>query len=122
MKKFLLIALSFLTLVTSSCQKDELEEMQPYSYAETTASSDAFSSNGRNNLLSEATFEPTLSSYFRKQVYTTFGFAINSDFVRSGSKVARFEMRSSDSQIRSEILLPNETKSNRWYGNSIYLP
>ncbi|QMU29508.1 polysaccharide lyase [Adhaeribacter radiodurans] len=122
MKKFLLIALSFLTIVTTSCQKDELEEMQSYSYAEKTAASNAFSSEGRNNLLAEAKFEPTLSSYFNKQIYTSFGFAINSDFVRSGSKAAKFEMRSSDSQIRSEILLPYETNSNRWYGNSLYLP
>ncbi|PSR53871.1 hypothetical protein AHMF7605_10260 [Adhaeribacter arboris] len=122
MKKFLLIALSFLTFVTTSCQKDELEEMQPFSNAKATSSSNVFSSEGRNNLLAEAKFEPTLSSYFNKQIFTSFGFAINSDFVRSGSKAAKFEMRSSDSQIRSEILLPYETNSNRWYGNSLYLP
>ncbi|QMU27659.1 polysaccharide lyase [Adhaeribacter radiodurans] len=105
-----------------SCEQDELIAPDPVSASKVSASNAIISSDGRPNLLSEALFEPSLSSYFRKQVYTTYGFTSSNDFVRNGANAARFEMRNGDGSVRSEILLPAETESNRWYGTSLYLP
>ncbi|PSR52153.1 hypothetical protein AHMF7605_00745 [Adhaeribacter arboris] len=122
MKKNLLIGLSFLSLFTMSCEPEELVAPKPYSVSKTSVSNAIVSSDGRPNLLSEALFEPVLSSYFRKQVFTPYALAINNDFVRNGANAARFEMRNGDGSVRSEILLSAETESNRWYGTSLYLP
>ena len=113
MKLNLLIGLSFLSLFTMSCEQEELVEPTSSAPTQTTSMDATFSSGSRLNLLSEAVFEPTLSTYFRKQVFTTYGFGSSQDFVRNGTNAARFEMRNGDGQIRSEILLPSEAQSNR---------
>ncbi|MDQ3291119.1 MAG: polysaccharide lyase [Bacteroidota bacterium] len=122
MKKNLLIGLSFLSFFTMSCEQEELVAPKPFSASKTSASNAIISSDGRPNLLSEALFEPTLSSYFRKQVYTPYALTMSNDFVRNGAYSARFEMQNGDGSVRSEILLPAESESNRWYGTSLYLP
>ncbi len=47
---------------------------------------------------------------------------MNNLIKRSGANSAKFELRKADGKLRSEILLPTETQSNRWYGMSLYLP
>ncbi|PSR52342.1 hypothetical protein AHMF7605_01790 [Adhaeribacter arboris] len=125
MKIKLLLSIFLLSLFTTACETEE--SVQPDALAKSEV---AFSSasnvtsvdSDRNNLMVEERFESSLGDIFNKQVYTSHGFSLSSSVARSGSKAARFELRNADNKVRSEILLPAETSSNRWYGYSLYLP
>ncbi|QMU29329.1 polysaccharide lyase [Adhaeribacter radiodurans] len=125
MKIKLLLSISLLSLFTVACETEEIVELEAAvkSEVELTSSSNVTSVDSyRNNLMVEQRFETTYISPFNKQVYTSHGFALSGSAARTGSKSARIELRKADNKVRSEILLPAETSSNRWYGLSMYLP
>ncbi|QMU29330.1 polysaccharide lyase [Adhaeribacter radiodurans] len=123
MKTKLLLSISLLALFTTACETEELVQPEVKSDVELTSTSNVTSVDSyRDNLLVEQRFEGSIISPFNKQVYTSHGYALSSAVARTGSKSVRLELRKADNKVRSEILLPAETSSNRWYGFSTYLP
>ncbi|MDQ4141814.1 MAG: polysaccharide lyase [Bacteroidota bacterium] len=112
-----------LPLFLFSCEEELIQPTQVNESAVGIANAELINSvdSHRSNLLAEGRFEPNAEP-FGIQTGTTYGFAVSDNRARNGSRAARFEIRSEDNQIRSEITLPGETHSERWYGNSIYLP
>ncbi|MDQ3290356.1 MAG: polysaccharide lyase [Bacteroidota bacterium] len=123
MKTKLLLSISLLSLFTAACETEELVQPDAKPDAELTTASNVSSVDSyRNNLMVEERFENGLGGIFNRQTYKSHSFGISSAQSRTGSKAARLELRKSDGKVRSEILLPAETSSNRWYGFSMYLP
>ncbi|PSR52340.1 hypothetical protein AHMF7605_01780 [Adhaeribacter arboris] len=125
MKTKLLLSISLLSLFTAACETEELVQPETVAKSEvelTGASNVTSVDSYRSNLMVEQRFESSVMSPFNKQVYTSHGFAISGATARTGSKSVRLELRKADNKLRSEILLPAETSSNRWYGFSMNLP
>lgn len=120
-----LFSFLFVSVFLFSCEPEEIVEPKVVAQPE-VALADAKVINSydkqRKNLLAEGRFEPIVSNYFTKQVFTNHGLTIQGRLKRTGSNAARFDLRKADRRIRSEIVLPSETQSNRWYGMSFYLP
>ncbi|QMU29714.1 polysaccharide lyase [Adhaeribacter radiodurans] len=123
MKTKLLLSIPLLSLFTTACDTEELVQPDVKPEVELANASNITSIDSyRKNLLVEQRFESSAMSPFNKQVYKSHGFVLTSAESRSGSKSARIELRKADYKLRSEILLPAETSSNRWYGFSMKLP
>ncbi|QNF35204.1 heparin lyase I family protein [Adhaeribacter swui] len=123
--KLLLFSTSLLALLSVGCETVESLEPEEVSKISTAISSDAYvtSADGsRSNLLVEERIEPTLSSVFGKEIFTGHAYSETTSMARTGSKSMRFELRSGDPNVRSEIWRESETGNNRWYGMSMYLP
>ncbi|QMU29614.1 heparin lyase I family protein [Adhaeribacter radiodurans] len=118
--------LPILSLLLISCEQDAfIQPKEEVTEAEESLSDVKIISSAdgyRSNLLVEGRFEPTIESIFNIHNYTPYGFAVSSKQARKGSNAVRLELRSNSRQVRSEILLAGETQSERWYGNSLYLP
>lgn len=123
--KLLLFSTSLMSLLTVGCDSVDTVEPKEVSKISTAISSDAYVTSvdgSRSNLLVEERFEPTMGSAFKKQIYTSHAFGETTAITRSGNKAARFELRSSDPQVRSEIWRGSETSRERWYSVPVYLP
>ncbi|QMU29616.1 polysaccharide lyase [Adhaeribacter radiodurans] len=120
--KFLFLLMS-LSCLLFSCEEDLVQPQQVNESAIGIANAQIINSvdSYRSNLLVEGRFEPTADP-FLVQTGTSYGFDVSSNRSRNGSNAARFEIRNEANQIRSEISLAGETQSERWYGNSLYLP
>ncbi|MDQ3289875.1 MAG: polysaccharide lyase, partial [Bacteroidota bacterium] len=119
--KFLFLLFS-LSIFLFSCEEELIQPQQVTQSAIGFANAEVNSVDSyRSHLLVEGRFEPTAEP-FLVQTGTSYGFAVSSNRARNGSNSGRFEIRSEDHQIRSEITLSGETQSERWYGNSLYLP
>lgn len=109
--------------IAFSCEKNEMDEISP----EATLSTEMTSNASSNNLLFNETFEgSSIFSGLHRQFGTSHAFNIAGSPVASGSKSGRFELRDSDPNqsggTRSEVLFPEQSGLNLWYGFSVYHP
>ncbi|PSR54626.1 hypothetical protein AHMF7605_14475 [Adhaeribacter arboris] len=118
---FFFITLAFLF----SCEQEQLiQPKEIIQVEEALADAQIITSKDgdRSNLLVEGRFDPTIEPVFHVQTGTSYGFEVSSKRARRGSNAVRLELRRNTDQIRSEISLAGETKRERWYGTSLYLP
>ncbi|RDC63200.1 polysaccharide lyase [Adhaeribacter pallidiroseus] len=123
--KLLLFSTSLLSLLNVACENVDSVEPKEVSKLSTAISSAAYVTSvdaSRSNLLVEERIEPTLSSAFGKQNYTSHAYSETTAMSRTGQKAMRFELRSSDPGVRSEIWRDSETSKERWYSVPVYLP
>jgi hypothetical protein len=66
------------------------------------------------------------STYVVKQTSTSYGITAANNIAYTGTKSARFELRTTDPEVqsgtRAEITFPTTTNLNRWYSYALYFP
>ncbi|WP_299759948.1 polysaccharide lyase [uncultured Pontibacter sp.] len=117
-----LMAPVLLGLLTTSCDKKELDEVSPVTTAETVSEAAA------SNYIFQETFEGSSAFSGRHtQFGTSYSFQMATNPVFAGAKSGRFELRSSDGQVangtRAEVIVADPaTNKNRWYSFAAYFP
>jgi hypothetical protein len=119
------IALMSIGVITTSCDKNELEETATESVAAVEKATSA-------NIIIEETFEgsnPT-STFHGVEFGTSHAFSVVSNPVFDGAKVARLELRDSDplesGGTRAEMTVVKEPEDGNqkemWFSFAVYLP
>ncbi|RIJ33386.1 hypothetical protein D1627_18240, partial [Pontibacter oryzae] len=120
-KAHYLLAPILLGLVTTSCDKKDLDEVTPSSSSnfETSASSNATATGILLEELFEGSDPLNQSLIMDRAQGTSYARTYSTEHALSGSKSARFELRDTDAEFgggtRTDFAMKPATGKDRWY-------